>query len=135
MLHRSLLPLLPRAPWLSPATAAGVAIAVGCLASFSVAAQPAYGSCSAVAPLPQRRDLPSLVPGDRGADVRALQTLLTLLGDYDGAIDGVFSESVTAAVKQFQARADLPPTGQVTTDTWAKLLPHRSTSETCLEAP
>ncbi|MEM9770334.1 MAG: peptidoglycan-binding domain-containing protein [Cyanobacteria bacterium P01_D01_bin.73] len=90
--------------------------------------------CSAIAPLPEISDRPSLVPGDRGADVRSLQTLLTLLGYYDGAIDGVFNDQLTSSVQRFQTSADLPPSGQVTNETWKRLLPPRVSEGTCVEA-
>lgn len=97
-------------------------------------ARPAYGNCTAIAPLPERQNFPALLPGDRGTDVRTVQTLLTLMGDYRGAIDGIFNEDLTRAVQAFQSRAGLPPTGQLTIDTWAKLLPHQTSGETCREA-
>ena len=122
------------ARWLTATQMHCIVIGVLCLSLPTI--QTAYGAtCSDISPLPQRRDLPSLVPGDRGADVRSLQTLLTLLGYYAGGIDGVFNEALTTAVKQFQTHAELPPTGQITSATWGKLLPHQLTSETCIEAP
>ena len=101
------------------------------------ATMPALGdeTCSAIAPLPERRDRPSLLEGDQGEDVRELQALLALLGYYQGRSTGTFDDALTRAVQNFQTSAGLPPTGQVTTDTWAKLLPHQLSSETCREAP
>ena len=101
------------------------------------ATMPALGdeTCSEIAPLPERRDRPSLLEGDQGEDVRELQALLALLGYYQGRSTGTFDDALTRAVQNFQTSAGLPSTGQGTTDTWAKLLPHQLSSETCREAP
>ncbi|MEM6502305.1 MAG: peptidoglycan-binding domain-containing protein [Cyanobacteria bacterium P01_C01_bin.89] len=107
---------------------------VGVSLGFALALPGRGEPCSAIAPLPETNDRPSLVPGDRGADVRSLQTLLTLLGYYDGAIDGVFNDQLTSAVQGFQSSAGLSPSGQVNNETWAKLLPSQVSSETCVEA-
>ena len=119
--------------WLIPAQTLGLVTA--CLGLWLISAAQAQDACSAIVPLPERQDLPDLLPGDRGADVRTLQTLLTLMGHYDGAIDGIFSDDLTRSVQQFQESADLPTTGRVTTDTWAKLLPREVSGNTCREAP
>ena len=49
-----------------------------------------------------------IYPGDRGDDVRALQTRLNELGYYDySSITGYFGKVTEAALKQFQAQAGL----------------------------
>lgn len=49
--------------------------------------------------------------GDSGMDVVKLQQALEYLGYYDGAIDGVFGEGTTIAVKRFQARRGMKEDG------------------------
>ena len=119
--------------WLIPVRTLG--LVTTCLGLWLISPVHAQQTCSAIAPLPERQNLPDLLPGDRGADVRTLQTLLTLMGHYDGAIDGIFSDGLTQSVQRFQESAGLPTTGRVTTDTWAKLLPRQVSSDTCREAP
>jgi N-acetylmuramoyl-L-alanine amidase len=73
--------------------------------------------------------LPNLPPrsllqvGATGNDVSDLQGVLSLLGLYDGTIDGVFSQGTLNAVKRFQEMAGLGADGIVGAATWAKLLP------------
>ena len=43
-----------------------------------------------------------LQPGDRGLEVRKLQSLLKQAGFYKDSVDGVFSASTVAAIKRFQ---------------------------------
>mgnify|MGYP001792197881 CR=1 FL=1 len=120
---------------LSKVSCVGLGLGLNFTMAFFTMALPAQGEpCSAIAPLPDVGDRPTLVSGDRGADVRSLQTLLTLLGYYDGAIDGVFNDPLTSAVQQFQTSVGISPSGQMTNETWAKLLPSRVASETCVEA-
>ncbi|MEB3292490.1 MAG: peptidoglycan-binding protein [Synechococcales bacterium] len=64
-----------------------------------------------------------LTLGSQGTEVRELQALLTLLGFYEGAIDGLYSEATMIGVTQFQAAAGLSQDGVVGNATWAKLLP------------
>jgi N-acetylmuramoyl-L-alanine amidase len=72
---------------------------------------------------------PSLPPrslvqvGSTGNDVSDLQGVLSLMGLYDGTIDGVFSQGTLNAVKRFQEMAGLGVDGIVGAATWAKLLP------------
>jgi peptidoglycan hydrolase-like protein with peptidoglycan-binding domain len=47
------------------------------------------------------------------AGIAALQVALRARGLYTGTIDGVAGPSTTAAVKRFQLRARIPPTGNV----------------------
>jgi peptidoglycan hydrolase-like protein with peptidoglycan-binding domain len=55
---------------------------------------------------------PTLQPGDsRKAFVRILQYALCVNDFYNGAFDGIYSESVKSAVKSFQSFMVLPETG------------------------
>jgi len=59
--------------------------------------------------------------GSRGDDVRDLQALLTELGVYRGAIDGIYGSQTAAAVRSFQQRHGLTPDGVVGPNTRAAL--------------
>ena len=63
---------------------------------------------------------PSQSLGDRGADVRALQYLLSAAGTPVG-INGVFTPATTAAVRAFQTGHGLTADGIVGDSTWAQL--------------
>jgi peptidoglycan hydrolase-like protein with peptidoglycan-binding domain len=60
--------------------------------------------------------------GNRGADVRALQSLLRAAG-RDAPVDGVFGASTKAAVVAHQKARGLPATGSVDDPTWRTLTP------------
>jgi len=47
--------------------------------------------------------------GDEGAAVRNLQYTLYELGYYDGAIDGIYGQTTSDAVRAFQIQNDLTP--------------------------
>ena len=49
----------------------------------------------------------------------AVQTVLTLTGYWDGAIDGVWTDDLTAALQEFQAGLGVEPTGAVDAATLA----------------
>lgn len=68
-------------------------------------------------------DRPTLQPGSEGNAVIEVQALLTLLGFYQGTVDGQYSDDTAAAVAQFQQSAGLTADGVVGPDTWALLLP------------
>ena len=52
-------------------------------------------------------------PGDHGSDVRGLQARLAQLDWYFGDITGTFDSDTVAAVKGFQAKRQIPATGNV----------------------
>ncbi len=60
-------------------------------------------------------------PGDSGDGVRWLQRHLAAF-DPSVAVDGVFGDGTTAAVRAFQTSRSLPDTGAVADQTWPKLL-------------
>ncbi len=66
---------------------------------------------------------PILKLGAEGPDVIEVQALLTLLGYYDGVIDGRFTETTLIGITRFQEAAGLSQDGVLGTQTWAKLLP------------
>ena len=51
----------------------------------------------------------SLRPGDTGAAVKNMQYTLYELGYYDGAIDGIFGQTTSDAVRSFQIENSLKP--------------------------
>ena len=52
--------------------------------------------------------------GDKGGDVRALQTVLTQLGYHTGAIDGVFGRGTRSGIERFQSMIGAEQTGELT---------------------
>jgi N-acetylmuramoyl-L-alanine amidase len=66
---------------------------------------------------------PILKLGAEGPDVTEVQALLTLLGYYDGVIDGRFTETTLIGITRFQEAAGISQDGVLGTQTWAKLLP------------
>lgn len=59
--------------------------------------------------------------GDKGRAVRNLQARLEKAGYDVGQVDGVFDTRTAAALKAFQSRSKLAPTGRVGPQTWKKL--------------
>ena len=60
--------------------------------------------------------------GSTGDDVRTVQTILTTLGYYTGAVDGQYGPGTAAAVQAFQTAEGITPvSGVVDAATWAKL--------------
>ena len=55
-------------------------------------------------------------PVSGGADITQAQRLLTALGYYNGAIDGIDGAGTQSATRAFQASRGLPQTGVVTPD-------------------
>jgi len=66
---------------------------------------------------------PVLAVGSTGETVSQLQATLSLLGFYQGAVDGSYSTSTQAAVIRFQTAAGLAADGIAGPSTWRKLLP------------
>lgn len=59
--------------------------------------------------------------GSRGNDVRLVQSRLKQWGYYNGAVDGIFGNETSQAVKRFQAKNGLTPDGLVGPRTWEYL--------------
>ncbi|NDJ17617.1 peptidoglycan-binding domain-containing protein [Myxacorys almedinensis] len=72
--------------------------------------------------------------GSQGAEVTELQSTLTLLGFFNGAVDGVFGNNTAEAVTRFQQAAGVEQDGIVGQATWNRLFPPTSISAT-LPAP
>ena len=67
------------------------------------------------------KDKPVLRRGNRGEEVRELQTLLSDKG-YTVLVDGIFGDKTYEAVKAYQADHDLQVDGVVGSKTWDKLI-------------
>ncbi|HEY9615825.1 MAG TPA: peptidoglycan-binding protein [Microcoleaceae cyanobacterium] len=66
---------------------------------------------------------PTLKTGSQGAEVTELQAVLQLLGFFADTVNGIYGQSTTQAVSQFQQAAGLTPDGIVGPATWNRLLP------------
>lgn len=66
---------------------------------------------------------PTLRLGSVGESVSELQSMLSLMGYYSGAIDGFYREQTQTAVVNFQADAGIINDGIVGPSTWEKLFP------------
>lgn len=62
-----------------------------------------------------------LKEGDRGDEVKLLQTLLIKKGCLDGEADGIFGAATTAAVEKFQKLVNIKADGICGEETFAKL--------------
>lgn len=82
----------------------------------------------------QATGFPTLTLGSTGEAVRQLQATLTLMGFYQGAVDGSYSESTQTAVTSFQAAAGIAADGIAGPSTWRKLLPVPSDVTTTVAA-
>lgn len=69
---------------------------------------------------PEKKVYPTLRRGDKGEDVKLLQTLLKADGS-ELAVDGIFGVGTQSAVRAFQKRHDLVVDGIVGIKTWGKL--------------
>jgi peptidoglycan hydrolase-like protein with peptidoglycan-binding domain len=66
---------------------------------------------------------PNLAPGSQGESVSELQAALKLLGFYNGAVDGIYSDGTAAAVSKFKQAAGLKVDNTVDAATWQRLFP------------
>lgn len=60
-------------------------------------------------------------PGDRGADVYAIQQRLMQLGYYGGKLDGIYEDDLKKALHRFQRSNGLKPKNTITKDDWLKM--------------
>lgn len=63
----------------------------------------------------------TLLPGQRGSDVMAVQQRLKELGHYDGAVSGIYNESLKMALHQFQRTHGLPVENKITHDDYTAM--------------
>lgn len=67
---------------------------------------------------PFGRAFAEINPGDRGADVYAIQQRLKELGFFKGYIDGIFEDDLKNALHRFQRSNKLPVTNTITKRAW-----------------
>ena len=63
------------------------------------------------------------LPYDRGLDVLALQSRLSVLGAPVGTPDGIYGPQTAAAVRAWQTQQGIPATGTCDEATWKRLFP------------
>lgn len=73
---------------------------------------------------------PILRSGSRGTEVAELQSVLKLLGFFNGGVDGFFGEETVSAVTQFQQAAGVNADGVVGPATWNRLFPTEAVPST-----
>lgn len=73
---------------------------------------------------------PILRSGNRGTEVAELQSVLKLLGFFNGGVDGFFGEDTVSAVTQFQQAAGVAADGVVGPATWNRLFPTEAVPST-----
>lgn len=66
---------------------------------------------------------PTLSANSTGDSVSQVQATLKLLGFYQGAVDGTYTQATQDAVARFQTAAGIPADGITGPSTWRKLLP------------
>lgn len=70
---------------------------------------------------PFGRRFDDINPGDRGADVLAIQRRLKQLGYYGGPLDGIYEDGMKKAVHQFQRDTGLRAQNTIDRQTWLNM--------------
>lgn len=70
---------------------------------------------------PFGRRFDEINPGDRGADVLAVQRRLKQLGYYGGPLDGIYEDGLKKAVHRFQRDSGLTARNTIDMETWLKM--------------
>ena len=70
---------------------------------------------------PFGRKFDEINPGDRGADVLAIQRRLKQLGYYGGPLDGIYEDGMKKAVHQFQRDTGLRAQNTIDRQTWLNM--------------
>ncbi|MGG6296124.1 peptidoglycan-binding protein [Leptolyngbya sp. AN02str] len=108
-----------------------VLFAIAIAACWELGLNAVFGQAQARSPLPplaQTAPAPSpsssldLGSGDQSDRVAELQQMLLDLGYYKGNLDGRYGRRTEEAVLQFQLAEGLPPDGEVTSETWFRLI-------------
>jgi N-acetylmuramoyl-L-alanine amidase len=111
------------------------AAAIGDLSALGQALGQASGQASTQSAPAAQTSYPLLATGSTGESVSELQAILKLLGFYQGAVDGSYSQPTLEAVAQFQSAAGISADGITGPSTWQKLLPAPSDVTNIAEAP
>jgi N-acetylmuramoyl-L-alanine amidase len=124
--------VLPNSAWVKPLVAGALTACfatAGAVTKLTVAFGQEPGTSEGIdlnaAPVVVngRISRPTLESGSQGEAVVELQSLLMLLGYYDGPLSGVYQDGTQAAVRQFQTDAGITPDGVVGPATWSSLFP------------
>lgn len=67
---------------------------------------------------PFGRGYDEINPGDRGADVLAIQRRMRQLDYYNGPLDGIYEDDLKKAIHQFQRANGLAAQNTITKETW-----------------
>jgi hypothetical protein len=70
---------------------------------------------------PFGRGFDEINPGDRGADVLAIQYRLKQLGFYTGELDGIYEDDLKKALHNFQHDNGLEAKNTITKEDWLKM--------------
>jgi len=70
---------------------------------------------------PFGRKFDEINPGDRGADVLAIQKRLKQLGYYNGPLDGIYEDDLKKAVHKFQRDTGLKAQNTIDRQTWLNM--------------
>lgn len=70
---------------------------------------------------PFGRGFDEINPGDRGADVLAVQQRLKQLEYYSGELDGIYEDGLKKALHKFQRANGLKAQNTITRDAWLKM--------------
>lgn len=70
---------------------------------------------------PFGRGFDEIIPGDRGADVLAIQRRLRQLGYYTGELDGIYEDGMKKAIHSFQRANGLKAQNTITREAWLKM--------------
>jgi N-acetylmuramoyl-L-alanine amidase len=97
--------------------------AIATAASYSPAPAQESAAAAETQSAPAPLGYPMLALGSTGESVSELQATLKLLGFYQGAVDGTYSQPTLDAVAQFQTAAGISADGVTGPSTWQKLLP------------
>lgn len=109
-----------------PGDAMGVAVSQGCIRMNSNDAEELYSIVPQGTPVvivngsfgAFGQAFSEIYPGDRGADVHAIQERLKELGFFKGWVSGIYEEDLKNALHRFQRAENLPVTNTITKQAW-----------------
>ena len=70
---------------------------------------------------PFGRGFDEINPGDRGADVLAVQRRLRQLGFYSGVLNGIYEDDLKIALHKFQRANGMKAKNTLTMDDWLRM--------------
>ena len=107
----------------------GSGASAGCIRMFTWDAEQLYDIVPYGTPVaivngifgPFGRGFDEINPGDRGADVLAVEYRLHQLGFYNGSFDGVYEDELKKALHRFQRSVKLEADNTIDRNTWLKM--------------